>query len=949
MIRHPFIVLFSLVVAAALAACELDGGAYPQQSLAPVAAPPAATEYQILQARPDRLLVELPNRLLVVAQELKTAPVVTAQVWVKTGSIYEQEHVGAGLSHFLEHLVSGGTTATRSEAESNAILGRIGAQTNAGTGLATVQYYVNTTAEHTAEAIDLISDWMLNSVISDDEYVRERDVIQREFQMGQGDPGRIFWKLTQKARYRYHPARHPTIGYLDEFLQITRDEIHAFYKRMYVPNNMLFVVVGDVDKQKVVDQIARLWSDAPPSDMPPLQFPVEPPIDGPRQLEGTADVRKARLRLAWPGTRLGEDGDYALDLMAVIFGQGESSRLVRTIRDEQRLVNTIGAFNLSMHWGDGFVSVDCEIAADNGDDQAVGRVKDAILEQVEQLRIELVSQQELARAQRQTRARTVYGAQTAQGMAGHLADGLISMHDPDYRRRYADAVQTITREQIRDAARRFLAPQRLITVSLKPLEPGTEPPKLARPDDETVPPDLKREAVELDNAAIHRDLASSADTAALRAIRTDPVRRVVLPNGLRLLVERSTAVPAVSIQFYQLGGLLADAPGREGVANATARMLIRGTTTRSAEDIARLVDDLGASLVTTCGNNTQYTQALCLAEDWQRLMELTADVLLNPAFDAGEWQKLQPRLVASIDRIQDRWSGELAVHFRNAYYSNHPWSHTVQGRRDVVAELTAEDLSRFHHDRLNASQSVLAVFGDVDPDDVVQQVQHLFQDMPKTSAELFEAPGATDPAVALHAFETQKPLAAVQIGFGPGATRRSPDYAALRVMGNVMSDFPSGWLHQALRGSEGLAYAVWAYSYVGLSPGYFTVVFNTKPQTIGESLSRSIQVVQRARTELVDGESLQRAKARVLTDEFFGKQTNSDRAQELALAELYGLGLDEPQRFLQRVKHVDADQLRQIARKYLNNPVTVVISHEAAPRDQLEALVQDFAAGAVSR
>src|SRR5690606_23703857 len=139
---------------------------------------------------------------------------------------YEQEFVGAGLSHFLEHLLAGGTTETRTEAQTNALLGALGAQTNAATSLATVRYYTNTTADHADDAIDLLSDWIGHSVIGPAEFERERDVIQREFEMGRGDPGRIHWKLTQQARFSPgHPASHPTIGYLPRFLDITREQI----------------------------------------------------------------------------------------------------------------------------------------------------------------------------------------------------------------------------------------------------------------------------------------------------------------------------------------------------------------------------------------------------------------------------------------------------------------------------------------------------------------------------------------------------------------------------------------------------------------------------------------------------------------------------------------------------------------------------------------------------
>ena len=170
-----------------------------EQPPAPLTIPGKLT---VLQQRDDRLVVELPNRMIVIAQELRTAPVVSAHVWIKTGSVYEQEHVGAGLSHFLEHLISGGSTSTRDEAGSNRILGQIGASTNAATSLDTVRYYINTTRAYAPQAIDLLTDWMQNSLISNAEYERERQVIQQEFKYGLGDPSRGMWKLTQQGRHR---------------------------------------------------------------------------------------------------------------------------------------------------------------------------------------------------------------------------------------------------------------------------------------------------------------------------------------------------------------------------------------------------------------------------------------------------------------------------------------------------------------------------------------------------------------------------------------------------------------------------------------------------------------------------------------------------------------------------------------------------------------------------
>ncbi len=166
--------------------------------------------------------------------------------------------------------------------------------------------------------------------------------------------------LTQQARYRQHPARYPTIGYLDEFRALQRPEIYAFYKRMYVPNNMVFVVVGDVDKNAVVKQLAELWKDASPAALPKLSFPIEPLPEKPSGAQGMADIRQPELRLAWPGTRQGGDGDTALDVLGVILGGGESSRLVHAVRDAG-LASGVSAYNASFPWGEGFFGIDANV------------------------------------------------------------------------------------------------------------------------------------------------------------------------------------------------------------------------------------------------------------------------------------------------------------------------------------------------------------------------------------------------------------------------------------------------------------------------------------------------------------------------------------------------------------------------------------------------------------
>ncbi|MEO1237437.1 MAG: insulinase family protein, partial [Planctomycetota bacterium] len=625
-------------------------------------------------------------------------------------------------------------------------------------------------------------------------------------------------------------------------------------------------------------------------------------------------------------------------LLAGVLGQGESSRLVRELRDNRQLVTSIDAFNYSAHWGEGFFGVDYELA----DPSHADAVRTAVAAELDRLRVEPVTDAELARVKRQVLAGVVRSGQSAQGLAGQIAGNVVATADPDYSARYAQRVQAITPDDLLAAANAVVDPD---AASVARLDPADEGEDIAFPTRLEIDPDaeaLPTEPVDLDNHQLIARLRSNLKQpgAAAKAIEVDDPEVRELANGLTVIVQRSTVVPAVSMQLYTKGGLLADAPGREGVSNAAYAMLMRGTEDRSATELAAAIEDLGATLGTGSGNNTGYARATALAEDWPQVMALMAEVLTQPAFDPDEWDKLRPRLLAAIDRATDRWSGELRSEFLRAYYKDHPWSQLPSGRRDVVESLTVSDLRAYYESRLNASESVLAVVGDVDPEAAFDRAEALFGGLPESAGEPFVLPQPEPPTPGLTVVQTDKPIAAVQVGYGPGITRDHPDYAAVRVLSRVIGDFPAGWLQQELRGKgPGLVYASSAGAATGLVPGYFTMLFNTQADTVDEALSRTLSVAERARKEKIDDATLARAKSKVLTDEFFGRQTHSDLAAGQALDLLYGVEDISGQAFLRRVEALTADDLRAAAQRYLGEPTVVVVSAEPIDQPAVQKLV----------
>ncbi|NBB84596.1 MAG: hypothetical protein GVY28_14485, partial [Alphaproteobacteria bacterium] len=413
----------------------------------------------------------------------------------------------------------------------------------------------------------------------------------------------------------------------------------------------------------------------------------------------------------------------------------------------------------------------------------------------------------------------------------------------------------------------------------------------------------------------------------------------VLSTVPRVLIQRDTRLPLVAMRWYQLGGLLADRPGREGVAHAAAQMMIKGAGDRSADEIAGLVESTGSRLNTDSGNNTLYATALSLTDHWQDIAALLSDVVRRPTFPAGEWEKMKPRLLAEIDAINDRWSRQMFCEFEQAFYGDHPWSRMPVGRRDVVQALDAHDLAAFHRRHLSATDSVLAIVGDVDVERAGQRVAELFGELPEQAAEPVHAraPEPTPPAV--HVRQIAKPLTAVQIGFGPAVERASDRWATMLVLNRIVSSFPGGWLHQALRGEgPGLVYAAFAFQRSGVVPGYWAMAFNTSADSAPEAIDRAMQVAQRLRERKVDDATLERAINAALVSEFMGRQTAGQRATGAALDELYGAGYRDGELLIERIGGTGAADVRALARQLLDRPVIMILSDTEFDASVIETL-----------
>ncbi|MFO7899479.1 MAG: pitrilysin family protein [Planctomycetota bacterium] len=882
--RNAAICLMLLI---ALAGCTaLRPGA---RTAAP--AGPAPTGVEAPAERPGFVKRTLDNGLVVLCQENHAAPIAVVQAFVRAGSIFEDEYLGAGISHYCEHLIAGGSTTNRSEEETEDLLDSLGGANNAYTSYDDTSYFIRTTKDKFPQACQLLADWMQNAAFKPKEVRREYEVIQREIEKGQAEPNRVLWKLADRTMFEFHPMKHPVIGHLELFKRLTREDLVKYYERMYRPDNMVVVAVGEFDAAKTADHIASLFEDAERSGRV-VELPrMDPPQQGTRRATAEMDVRSAYVMMCFRTVPLSHPDLYPLDVMSYVLSHGRSSRLVRRLREEEQLVDSVASWSYTPWFGGGNFAVKMVLKPEN-----IEAAEAAALDELNRLKTELVSGAELERAKKQKVAEDVFVRQTIEAQARELGGNYLATGNPFFSQVYLRGIRKVRADEIRAVARKYLTTDNL-TVAV--VRPKTDEPKTAD--------------------------AAEQETASA-------VEKITLPNGLRVLVKRNPAVPIVSMQAYFLGGVLREDEGTAGTSHVLGQMLTRGTESRSALEIARTFDALGGSISGGSGNNTVFLKASTLAEDFEGGFEVFADCLANPAFPADELDKAKRLTLNAIERQDDNWHTEAYNLLRSTLYTKSPYRLNKLGTKDSVSGISRADLAAFHARAFTGRNGVVAIFGDIDPARAKELVTNALGSLPEGQSILDDIPAEpplTEDRVATR--HNQRPNAAVVYAAYPATTITDvEDRYPLLVLDGVMSGvgWPGGWLHGDLRGA-GLVYVVHAYAFHGLrTPGFFGVYALTRPDKVGEVRSIIDKNIERAKSGPVPKDEFERAKEMAVTVELLGRQTNGSLATQAALDELYGLGHDFGDTFAERVRSVTRADVLRVAKKYLDHRALVVVKPE---------------------
>jgi zinc protease len=836
------------------------------------------------------LRVVLDNGLTVLLQENHSAPVVALNMWVKVGSIYEED-AEAGISHVYEHMLFKGTL-TRGVGEIAQEIEGSGGDINAYTSFDHTLYHITLASRFLNTGLAVMADAIQHSSFDPDELRKEQEVVLEEIKRGEDIPSRKLTEALFATSYQRHPYRRSVIGSEQTVKSLSREQILNFFHIWYVPNNMTLVITGDFDTMAVLPQIQTAFRHFAAQRLPLLQIPSEP---SQRQLRVAMlgdDIQETLLDMAYhvPGA-LHRDS-YAIDLLSFILGGGESSRLYQAVKAEQELVHAIYTYPF-LPRDPGLLVISATLEQERWRDTLTG-----ILAEVERVQRQGVSTTELDRAKRNLECEFIYQRETVQGQASQLGYFDAVLGDLAFEARYLKAITRTTAEDIQRVARRYLTRKNLTVGFFLPRVDGAQ-----------LTHEHIVQAVEARPQPPRRRLPSRTGTAR-------PTQKFPLENGMTLLVRENPAVPLVAMQAVFLGGLWVEDAAHNGVMNFVAEMITKGTAHRRARVLAEEIESIAGDLSGFAGRSSFGVAAEVRNHDFARGLELVADILRNATFEPDELEKKRDDLLAALKHEEDDLFKVAFTLCAQSLFPDHPYGLKVLGTAESVSQLTQDDLLRWYRGYAIPNNLVLAIVGDVEAEAVQQDVARLFGlwqpallDLPSQGRMV--RPAVNGPVVC----PRDKEQTHIIVGMR-GTSLHHPDRYALRVLESILAS-QSGRLFVELREKQSLAYTVTARSLEGLDPFIFFVYLATSPEKSEVALDGIRKELLRVRDHGVTPQEVERAKRYLVGSYEIELQKNSALAGMLAFDERYGLGYDEVVSYAQQIMAVTPEMVHHVAHTYL--------------------------------
>ncbi len=876
----------------------------------------------------------LENGLRVYSMPDPTTASVSIQVWYDVGS--KDDPPGrSGFAHLFEHVMFK-STANMPPETMDRLTEDAGGFNNASTWNDFTNYYETVPANHLQRVLWGEAERMGSLVVDEANFLPERDVVKEELRQNYlASPyGKMFGLYLTQTAYDIHPYGRPGIGSLEDLDAATIEDVREFHAAYYRPDNAILVVSGNFDQAELDSWVDEYFGPiATPAREIPRVTAVEPERTEARDYTVyEPNVPLPAVAISWPSPAASASAEdlAAFTIMDSVFGTGQSSRLYQSVvYDQQLAAEAFTLYEITQH--PGTFGLGAIVSAEKDPAEALT----ALRNEAARMRDTLISEAELEEARNELITDYLDGRETASGRAFELAYNVTMYGDPDAGDAELAALQSVTPEDVQRIAQQIMDDAKAVTITYLPEETQNGAPE----DTITDSPNIQATEIEIAAADIPLYTLAPESERALPPEAGEPVSAQIpayqersLDNGLRVIVAAKPGLPLFSANLTIKRGGAADPAALAGLASMTADVATRGTATRSATDLAREIESLGAFLNAGAGPDMTDISAGGRSDKAEQIFALMADVVLNPAFAEEELERARSETLDNL-RVNLRQPGTVATYaLRRALFGA-----GVYGRVETettINSIQISDLKAYRDAHWRPDDAVLVIAGDITAEEGFALAETALGGWVKPEAELTpqlytQDGGLADPrAIAIDIPQIQQ--AAVMMGaYGPART--ADDYIPALVANNVLGGGYSARLNAEIRIKRGLSYGAGASLPARLGTAPIVASAQTRNDAVPQVVDLMSAELARLGAEAIPESELNARKAVLVGG--FGRsvETTAGLAGQLGNLAAFDLPLERLSTYAEEILAVTPEQAAAAAAKYYTpSKAALVVAGDAA-------------------
>ncbi len=867
----------------------------------------------------------LDNGLEVILARDTTAPTAASYIWYRVGGANDPAGK-SGFSHLFEHLMFEGSPHLPS-GRMDHLLERVGGSSNAFAATDVTGYYNTVPSHQLPLALWVEADRMGGLNVTQESLDNQRAIVIEEIQLRyDNSPYGTAVRALLTTPYSYEPYQRPIAGSIEDVNKATLEDVLAFHRSYYVPNNATLVVAGDIDFDKTQSLVDEYFAPIPRGDEPPSlpEFVLADQEEAEYILIEDPLINIPALLVAYEIPPLAHEDFPALDLLSRVLSVGDSSRLAKRLVDTGKALQA-DAWIIDNRGPGLFAFI---LLANLGVE--LEELEAAAYEELRTIIEEGVPQEELDKVIAGIRSRGILGLETALGLASSIQSANYYFGDPQAVFTGINRYEAVASEDIQRVAIEYLedSDRHVFNVVLSEAEPA---PKVV--------PYAAEDAIEQEpNYRYVIEQSEPPPPLDSNEFSFPTISENVLDNGLEVVVIEQPNMPIISLDVYFAGGSTAAPQDLPGLASMTGSLITRGTAARSAQDIAGAIEQVGGAVGSSAGSDSMSLGVFALIEDADLAFDLLADMTLNANFPENEIERERAQRVSSLEASLAEPGYVAGRTFGRLLYEGHPYGNAVTF--ESLESITRDDLVAFYESRRQPDNAVLIIAGAITTEEGLAYAEQHFANW-EGSAEAVTYPSLPERS-GQRILLVDRP-GSTQANFllgNIGIQGASLDYFPARVMNHVLGGTFSSRLVQNIREEKGYTYSIGSGFSYPADTGRFVVSAAVRNDVIAPALEEVFKEIDRIQTEPLTDEEINDARDGIVGEFVFGLETYQDFVETVASYKIRGVELDRLNKWLGYIKDVSKDDVLDIANSYIHPEdfIIVVVGDASAIQEQLETL-----------